>query len=136
MAHITGVKGKVEAGVTIVAGVTSWTIDTEGDVLETTDFDSDGVKDFIAGNTGWSGTFEAIFDTAQDISADPPNLNEGQMIALKLLLDDTIAPAEMSVSGSAIITGVSITTPQADKITYTVTFQGTGTLTKDFSSSP
>ena len=129
MAHLHGKDGDVKSGATSLLGIDTWTVDTEADVLEVTDFQSAGKKEFIPGNTGWSGTFEGNIDNTQDITASPPDLVAGKIVALELILDSA-----MKLTGDAIVQTVSITTPQADKIRYTVTFQGTGTLTQDLAT--
>jgi len=133
MAHKTGKNGQVTSEATVVAGCDNWSLDTEGDVVETTDYESAGVKDFIPANIGWSGSFELNYDTAQDIANDPPNINEGEVVALELFIDHV---AGAKLSGDAIITGTTTTVPQPDKIRITVTYQGTGALAKVYVPVP
>lgn len=125
--HITGKNAKVyagAAGATLVAGAHNWTLDYAGDTPESTDYASAGVKDFIAGNTGWSGTFDIKYDTAQDPhAAAGANINPNALLVLKLYLNAT-----KYYTGSAYVTGVTCAAPQAESITYSVRFQGTGTL--------
>lgn len=115
MAHISGKAGYVDTGST-VAGIKSWTLDYNADMLETTDFGDAGVKSFIAGCTGWSGTFEGYKDGA------PQGI--GTSITLKLYENATYF-----WTGTAFITGVSASTAFDGVDSYSYTFQGTGALT-------
>jgi predicted secreted protein len=129
MAEITGMLAKVYAGTaggTLVTGAHNWTLDDNCDVQETTDYASLGVKDFIAGNVGWSGGFELRYDTTQDPHAVAgANLNPGTTVVLLLYLNAT-----KYYTGSAIIQSITPTVPQAAPITYAVKFQGIGVLDK------
>ncbi|MBA7574323.1 hypothetical protein ES708_16128 [subsurface metagenome] len=119
MAEISGVDGSVdfEAGKTYVK---SWTLSYVGDALETTNFDSTGAtRTYIAGLTGWSGSFDALYstsNTAVPSSTGTINLKSGASTGVG------------NWSGSVIITGMDITTPRDGLVTQSYTFQGTGTL--------
>ena len=115
MAHVAGKAGYIDTGST-VAGIKSWTLDYNVDMLETTDFGDAGVKSFIAGCSGWSGTFEGYKDGA------PQGI--GSSITLKLYENATYF-----WTGSAFITGVSASTSFDGVDSYSYTFQGTGALT-------
>jgi len=129
MAHITGVKGAVKSGVTEVLGIDNFSVDLSADPVETTDYLDDGYKSHISGNKSMAGTFEGNWDTAQDIAADPPNLNEGEIISIELYIDDAVP---YKVSGDVLIQNVNISVPQADKARFTVTFVSDGAYAKDF----
>jgi predicted secreted protein len=116
MAHVAGKNGYVDTGST-VAGIKSWTIDYNSDALETTDFADAGVKSYIIGGSGWSGTFEGYKDGA-------PQELAGASITLSLYEDDTHL-----WTGSAFITGISASTSHDGIVSYSYTFQGTGALT-------
>ena len=48
--------------------VKNWTLDYNADLYETTNFDdSSGGRSYIGGYTGWSGTFEANYSTANTV---------------------------------------------------------------------
>ena len=116
MAHISGKAGQVDTG-SAVSGIKSWTLDYNVDILETTDFADAGVKTFIAGSSGWSGTFEGYKDGV------PQTI--GASITLKLY--EVSAGAYWT--GAAFITGVSANTATDGIASYSYTFQGTSTLT-------
>jgi len=125
MAHLTGKLADVISGVTTIKGAHNWSIDEAADTPETTDFEDDGVKSFVPGNTGWTGSFDIKYDSAQNIFTNPPNLNVGQSITFKFYID-----AAKYMTGDAIVSGVTTTTPQPDLVVHTVALQGTGVLDK------
>lgn len=133
MAHYSGKNGRVTSEATVIDGAMNWNVDSEADALDATDYADAGVSDYVPGNSRWSGSFELNFDDSQDISADPPNVNVGEIVALELFISHV---TDLKLTGNAEITGVSVTTPQADLVTVTVNFQGKGALTKDFVPTP
>ena len=116
MAHLSGKAGYVDTG-SAVAGIKSWTVDYNSDALETTDFADSGVKSYIIGASGWSGSFEGYKDGA-------PQGLAGAAVTLSLYEDATYL-----WTGSAYITGISASTSADGIVSYTYTFQGTGALT-------
>lgn len=100
-----------------VDGVKTWSIDYNVDMLETTDFGSAGVKEFIAAGSGWSGTFEGLKDGVP--------LGIGSSVLLVLGESDTVGQAWI---GDAFITGVSANVAHDGTVNYSYTFQGSGAL--------
>jgi len=117
MAHVSGKTGNVSTGAN-VTGIKSWSIDYSADALETTDFADAGVRTYIAGCTGWSGSFEGEKDGV------PQGI--GSEITLTLYETST---ANQLWTGNCLITRVSATSSADGKPTYTYDFQGTGALT-------
>ncbi len=116
MSHVAGKNGYVDTGST-VAGIKSWTIDYNSDALETTDFADAGVKSYIIGASGWSGSFEGYKDGV-------PQTLAGAAVPLSLYEDNTYL-----WTGSAYITGISATTSADGIVSYSYQFTGTGALT-------
>jgi predicted secreted protein len=100
-----------------VDGVKSWTIDYTADTLETTDFGSAGVKEYIIAGSGWSGTFEGLKDGVP--------LGIGSQVLLVLGESDTVGNNWI---GDAFITGVSPSVAHDGVVSYAYTFQGSGAL--------
>ena len=48
--------------VQIVDGAKDWTVDYTGDTAEVTDYQSLGTKEYVAGPTGWTASFESVKD--------------------------------------------------------------------------
>jgi hypothetical protein len=61
MATHHGKEGVVTVGGVAVGELTSFTLETTGDVVEDTAL-TDGTKSFVAGRTSFSGTLEMHFD--------------------------------------------------------------------------
>lgn len=131
--HITGVEGQVTSNALEVLGIDNWAADLSADSIEVTDYQSDGWKEKIAGNKECTGTFEGNWETTQDISQDPPGLEEGAIVTLELFVQDTTLPVQ-KLTFDALITNVALAVPQADKVRFTVTFESTGVVTKVWST--
>jgi predicted secreted protein len=100
-----------------IAGIKSWTLDYNSDALETTDFAQAGVKSYIIGGSGWSGSFEGFKDGAP--------LSIGEMYGFEAAESAT---ATQMWGGDIFITGVSASVSHDGIDTYSYTFQGTGEL--------
>lgn len=103
--------------VTMVDGIKAWSLDYVVEMLETTDFGSAGLREYIAAGSGWSGTFEGLKDGAP--------LGIGS--AVTLILAET-GFAGQSWSGEAFITGVHPAVSADGLVEYSYDFQGTGAL--------
>ena len=125
--HLAGKSGSVYSttaggtatGVVIVAGMKSWNVDYTSDALETTDFGDAGLKTYIAGLSGWSGSFEGFKDGA-------PGLTPGTEYVLHLRESATTTQA---YTGTALITGLHGAGSVDGIVTLSYDFQGSGTLT-------
>jgi len=124
MATHHGKEGVVTVGGTAMGEVTSFTLETTGDVVEDTAL-SDGTKSFVAGRTSFSGTIEMHFD---ETDTQQETLLAGASIAFVLLPEGNTA-GDASYSGTGIVTGMSINNAMDSIVSRTVTFQGTNTLT-------
>ena len=125
MATHHGKEGVVKAGGTGIGELTAFTLETTADVVEDTQL-SDATKSFLAGRTSFSGTLEMHYDetdTAQE------TLTVGSSISFTLLPEGNTS-GDQSFAGSGIITGMSINNAMDAVISRSVTFQGTGALTK------
>lgn len=129
MAHLAGKNGTLKVGadpgVTEVLGLTSWSVDLDADALETTDFQAAGVRDYVAGNKGGAGACEGNWETTLPPTESPPNLNEGELIEVNGYINAT-----EYINFLAIVTGLSISTPQPGVVTFSVTFTITGAVDK------
>ena len=125
MATHHGKEGVVTAGGTAVGELTSFTLETTGDVVEDTAL-TDATKSFVAGRTSFSGTLEMHFD---ETDTPQTNLVAGATIAF-ILLPEGNASGDEKFSGSGIITGMSVNNSMDAIVSRTITFQGTGALTR------
>ena len=124
MATHHGKEGVVTAGGTAVGELTSFTLETTGDVVEDTAL-TDATKSFVAGRTSFSGTLEMHFD---ETDSPQTSLTAGSSIAF-ILLPEGNASGDRSFSGTGIVTGMSVNNSMDAIVSRTVTFQGTGALT-------
>ena len=125
MATHHGKEGVVKAGGTAIGEITGFTLETTADVVEDTEL-SDATKSFVAGRTSFSGSLEMSYD-----ESDSPQqtLTVGSSIAF-ILLPEGNASGDEKFSGSGIITGMSVNNSMDAIVSRTVTFQGTGALTR------
>ena len=119
-----GKEGVVTVGGTGVGELTSFTLETTGDVVEDTAL-TDATKSFVAGRTSFSGTLEMHFD---ETDTPQTTLVAGASIAF-ILLPEGNASGDRSFTGTGIVTGMSVNNAMDAIVSRTVTFQGTGALT-------
>ena len=124
MAVHHGREGEVTVGGSAVGELTSFTLETTGDVVESTKM-SDGAKSFVAGRTSFSGTLEMHFDEADSVQTQ---LTAGSSVTFKLLPEGG-SSGDRKFEGAGIITGMSVNQPLDGIVARNVTFQGTGDLT-------
>jgi len=124
MATHHGKEGVVTVGGTGVGELTSFTLETTGDVVEDTAL-TDSTKSFVAGRTSFSGTLEMHFD---ETDSPQTSLVAGASLAF-ILLPEGNASGDRSFSGTGIVTGMSVNNSMDAIVSRTVTFQGTGALT-------
>ena len=125
MATHFGKEGVVKAGGTGIGELTGFTLETTADVVEDTQL-SDSTKSFLAGRTSFSGTLEMSYD---ETDSPQQTLTVGSSIDF-VLLPEGNSSGDESFTGSGIITGMSVNNALDAVITRSVTFQGTGTLTR------
>ena len=101
-----------------VSGINTWSLDYTSDSLETTDFNQAGVKSYIVGGSGWSGSFAGYKEGVP--------LSIGGIYGVELAESAT---ATQMWLGDIIITGVNASVGHDGVASYSYTFQGTGTLT-------
>ena len=125
MATHHGKEGVVTAGGTAVGELTSFTLETTADVVEDTAL-TDSTKSFVSGRTSFSGTLEMNYD---ETDSPQQTLTAGTSIAF-ILLPEGNASGDEKFSGSGIITGMSVNNAMDGIVSRSVTFQGTGALTR------
>ena len=125
MATHHGKEGVVTAGGTGIGELTGFTLETTGDVVEDTAL-TDATKSFVAGRTSFSGTLEMHYD---ETDSPQQTLTAGSSIAF-ILLPEGNSTGDESFTGTGIVTGMSVSVPLDGITNRSVTFQGTGTLTR------
>ena len=125
MATHHGKEGVVTAGGTGIGELTGFTLETTGDVVEDTAL-TDATKSFVAGRTSFSGTLEMHYD---ETDSPQQTLTAGSSISF-ILLPEGNSSGDESFTGTGIVTGMSVSIPLDGITTRSVTFQGTGTLSR------
>jgi hypothetical protein len=125
MATHHGKEGVVTAGGTAVGELTGFTLETTADVVEDTQL-SDATKSFLAGRTSFSGTLEMSYD---ETDSPQQTLTVGSSIAF-IVLPEGNTSGDEKFSGTGIVTGMSVSNAMDAVVTRSVTFQGTGALTR------
>jgi len=125
MATHHGKEGVVTAGGTGVGELTGFTLETSADVVEDTAL-TDATKSFVAGRTSFSGTLEMNYD---ETDSPQQTLTAGSSIAFVLLPEGNTSGDE-DFTGTGIVTGMSISDALDSIVTRSITFQGTGALTR------
>ena len=125
MATHHGKEGVVKAGGTAIGEITGFTLETTADVVEDTEL-SDATKSFLAGRTSFSGTLEMSYD---ETDSPQQTLTAGTTIAF-ILAPEGNSSGDETFTGSGIVTGMSVNVSLDGITTRSVTFQGTGALTR------
>ena len=122
----------ISGTLTKIANATSNDFSITKDMIETTNKDSAGWKEFITGEAGYTMSIEGMFE--EDASV-------GALISWKEILTDLIAGTSVTIvmtsnvsgdiklSGSAFFSDLNLTAPNNDVTTFTASIQGTGALT-------
>ena len=126
MANHTGQSGVVKLGTNAVGSVTGFSLDTTGDVIESSNLGSTA-RTYVAGRTSFTASVEANFDEGD--SSGQLALTVGSTVALKLYPEGADS-GDYYWSGSAIVTGESHSVTLDDLIKSSMTLQGTGVLTR------
>ena len=100
-----------------IAGINTWSLDYASDALETTDFADTGVKSYIVGGSGWSGTFAGYKEGAP--------LSIGEQYGIEVAESATTTQMWL---GNIFITGVHPSVGHDGVVSYSYDFQGTGEL--------
>ena len=134
MAQIQGSEGSITFASGAAGELRSFSIDMSAETYQTT-FPTMNTPapalTYAAGSTSWSGSADIYYDTADAgfgfAQIDDASLNwEGVSGTLVAVLDDSTTDGQ--VSGTVIITGVSISSAHDGGVEATVSFQGSGEL--------
>lgn len=122
---VAGKGGLVKIGANTVAEISNWSLDLGADDIDITSFDSAGKKEFLAGLTEWSGSFEGNY------KSDDTN---GQKAIIAAWAAGSSVELTLQVSAGVTFVGdayvkPSIEVPVDDKASFSCDFQGTGALT-------
>jgi hypothetical protein len=115
---------------TAVAGFHSWEITHEGDIPEVTDFSDAGVKAYMAGGTGWTGSGERFWQTDNDVwGGGAVGTPRWVRFFLKYVAVPSAPDPAYYYEGLSFVKTGTVKTDVADVIRQTFQFQGSGALT-------
>ena len=116
-----------------IANATSHSIDISKDMIDVTNKDSAGAKEFIAGEYGYTLNVEGIFEEDGSVGAGAlswkdviTDLTAGTSVTIVMTSN---VSGDLKLSGAAFFSNLNLSAPNNDKATFTATIQGTGALT-------
>ncbi|MDA8212161.1 MAG: phage tail tube protein [Clostridia bacterium] len=126
---IAGKSGSLYVGATPakVAEISGWSLDLGGDNIDTTNFDSNGWKEYLAGLKEWSGSAEGNFKFTD--TTGQKAIYDAWAAGTSLSAEFRLGTTSPKFSGAIFVSSVGIEDPVDDKITVTFDFQGSGALT-------
>lgn len=122
---------KTDTGTLPIGGQTGASINRNADTIEVTNKVSDGYREYVGGWKDWSidcDAFVTLGDEGQTILEQ--YFAEGKAIEVSVRIGDDANVKGITYKGMALITSLSTDLPQDDAVTYSLSLQGTGALTR------
>lgn len=127
MATHTGSEGTVRVGVNAIAEIRSYSVEETADTVEDTSM-GDAYRTFKTTLKGWSGSVDVFWDETD--TNGQVALVVGTEVTANFFPEGTSAGvSEKYYSGTAIVTGKTVTGSFDGMVESTITLQGTGALT-------
>lgn len=130
MAIYNGDQIFVESGGYVFAGQISSSVNISANMIDTTNKDSSGWVQNIAGLKSWSIDFEGLADLADSDAFDRPYDQLVAGTAVTVWIGEADGTAGVRYQGSGLLSSVDMSAPQDDALGYSGTITGTGTLTR------
>ena len=125
MATHLGKEGTVQVGSNAIAEIRGFSIDETIDTVEDTSM-GDSSKTYLASIKDFSGTVDVLYDETD--TNGQTALSLGSSVTLNFAPEGT-SSGDVKLTGTAIVTGKSITSSFDGLVESTITVQGTGGLT-------
>ena len=125
MATHTGSEGTVKVGSNAIAEIRSFSIEETADTLEDTTM-GDTARTYNSSLTSFSGSVDVLWDETD--SSGQGALTIGAEVTLNLYPEGDAA-GDTYLTGSAIVTGRSISSSYDGLVEMSITVQGNGALT-------
>ena len=125
MATHLGKEGTVQVGSNSIAEIRSFSIDEVIDVVEDTSM-GDNSKTYLASIKDFSGSVDVLFDETD--TNGQTALAVGSSVTLNFAPEGT-ASGDVKLTGTAIVTGKSISSSFDGLVEASISVQGTGGLT-------
>ena len=125
MATHLGKEGTVQVGSNAIGEIRGFSIDETIDTVEDTSM-GDASKSYLASIKDFSGSVDVLYDETD--TNGQTALSLGASVTLNFAPEGT-ASGDVKLTGTAIVTGKSITSSFDGLVESTITVQGTGGLT-------
>ena len=125
MATHLGKEGTVQVGSNAIAEIRGFSIDETIDTVEDTSM-GDSSKTYLASIKDFSGSVDVLYDETD--TNGQTALSVGSSVTLNFAPEGTDS-GDVKLTGTAIVTGKSITSSFDGLVESTITVQGTGGLT-------
>jgi len=125
MATHLGKEGTVQVGSNAIGEIRSFSIDETIDTVEDTSM-GDSAKSYLASIKDFSGSVDVLYDEAD--TNGQTALAVGSSVTLNFAPEGSDS-GDVKLTGTAIVTGKSITSSFDGLVESTITVQGTGGLT-------
>ena len=125
MATHLGKEGTVQVGSNAIAEIRGFSIDETIDTVEDTSM-GDSSKTYLASIKDFSGTVDVLYDETD--TNGQTALSLGSSVTLNFAPEGT-ASGDVKLTGTAIVTGKSVTSSFDGLVESTISVQGTGGLT-------
>jgi hypothetical protein len=123
MAH-EGKDGVVKVGSDAVGSIRSFNIDYNSDTVETTKM-GDAARTYTSTLKSWTASVDAIW--LEDTDSGQQALNPGDSVTLNMYPEGADS-GDTYYTGTAVVTGVSISTSYDDLVMVSFSAQGSGDL--------
>jgi hypothetical protein len=125
MATHLGKEGTVQVGSNSIAEIRGFSIDETIDTVEDTSM-GDSSKTYLASIKDFSGSVDVLYDETD--TNGQTALSVGSSVTLNFAPEGT-ASGDVKLTGTAIVTGKSVTSSFDGLVESTISVQGTGGLT-------
>lgn len=125
MATHTGSEGTIKIGSDTLGEIRSYTLESTGEVIEDTSM-GDSARSYKAGLTTFTGSLEVFFDETDTAQG---NLDAGSSVTLEVYPEGATT-GDTYYTGTAIVTGRTVTASFDGMVEMSVTVQGSGGLTE------
>jgi hypothetical protein len=128
MATHTGSEGTLKVGANTIAEIRSYSLEETADTVEDTSM-GDSYRSFKTTLKGWSGSVDVFWDETDTLGQG--GLVVGTEATINVFPEGASAGvSEKYYTGTAIVTGKTITGSFDGMVESTITLQGTGALTE------
>lgn len=119
MAAVSGTGGSItQASIPAAIGISNWTINDTIDTHDITTFADLAIAKWLGGIKRWAGTFGGNWEATQTL-----DVGDGAAASFLMILGSS------DISGTILVTGLTISTNVNSQVTAEYTFVGNGTPT-------